>query len=273
MSIIIEKVARNVCRILINRPAKRNALNLELIKRLQAAIEEYEQDSRYSVAILCGVGGNFCAGYDVAEIVDRESGMPKLHMIEQALWPLGTNLSNKKIVIACIEGHAAGLGYELALKCDFRVGERDARMGFLNRRFGIPIMNGGTVLLPQLIGQARAFDIVATGRAQLGYEALDYGILNHIADVGCAMGKALSLSRNLAKFRNDCLMNDLNHIKLERENKSVMDSLRKEREDSLSFLRSCGPLEVAKKFLDGELCRHGGTDLGNNIASTTEVTL
>lgn len=272
MSIVFEKISRNICSILINRPSKRNALNLNLIKQLRNALDNFEQDDQFSVAILSGVGGNFCAGYDLGTVIDPKTGMPNLQMIEQMLWPVGTYLSDKKTVVAAIEGHAAGFGYELAMKCDFRIGERDSRLGFLNRRFGFPIINGGTVMLPQLIGQARALELVATGKAQLAPEALSFGALNYIADIGCSMGRALNLARSLCKFDQVALAHDIAHIK-QANRKTVEDMLKKERKDSLEYLKKCGPMDVAVKFLEGKLCRHGSTDLGNLLDPSPELTL
>lgn len=270
-TIIFKPITRNICNILINRPSKRNALNLESIKNLKSALQEFDEDEKFKVAILSGAEGNFCAGYDLNELVDTRTGMANIQQIEQMLWPLGTRLSTKKISIAAIDGHAAGFGFELALKCDFRVIEKDSRLGFLNRRFGIPIMNGGTVILPGLIGMARSLELVATGKAQLAPEALQYGTVTYVSDIGCSMGRALNLARNLSKFDTGPLLHDIKNLTEQRESQSQL--LHKERTQSLEFLRQSGPLEVAVRFLKGELCRHGNTDLGNLRDPMPEVSL
>lgn len=272
MSVILEKISKNICSIVINRPTKRNAINLSVSQDLKSTLQRFEEDPELSVAILAGSGGNFCAGYDLNEIVDVERGKPNLDRIERLLWPLETRLSKNKITIAAIEGHAAGFGYELALKCDFRIADKAARMGFMNRRFGIPIMNGGTVVLPKLIGLSRAMDLVGTGKAQLAPEALQYGLLLHVADVGCARGKSLNMARSLAKFHQPSLISDLKTMFLS-ENAKDVELIRREREIALAYLRQCEPLETAVSFLRGELCRHGNFDLGNLIPPTADVTL
>lgn len=275
MSLVkLEKIGRGVCSILLNRPNKANAINLELKCALQSTIEDFERDEECKVAILAGVGGNFCAGYDLNEIVDLPTGMPNIRKIQQLLWPIKkTRLSEHKITIAAIEGHAAGFGLELALKCDFRVAERGARMGFLNRRFGVPIMNGGTVILPRLISYPHAIELVTTGKAQLAPEALQQGLITHIADVGCGLGKALSLARCLIKFPQDALMHDFNKMRTHDQSR-IVELMVKERDQAVDYLKcTSGPLEFALKFLSGEIGRHGNTDLGNTVTSNPDVTL
>lgn len=272
MSILFDKVARYTCNILINRPSKRNALNLDAIKSFQEAIRRFEEDDSLRIAIIGGVGGNFSSGYDLNEIVNPETLMPNMNQIQQMLWPLQPRLSMKKITIAAIEGHAAGFGWELALKCHFRVGDKDSRMGFMNRRFSIPIMNGGTVILPQLTGQARATELVTTGKAQLAPEALQYGLLNYVSDIGCALGRSLNLARCLGKFDQSALLHDLNSLILPNESKEL-ELLSLERKNSIEYLKKCAPLDMVGKFLDGQLCRHGSFDMGNLMKPEPEVTL
>lgn len=273
MSIIFEKSAPKICRILINRPDKRNAIDKDTFKQLREAFARFDRDDSLLVAILGGLNGHFCSGYDLNSIVDSATGKPKLQEIRELLLPLGTRLSEKKCTIAAIEGHAVGFGYELMLRCDLRVADRDSRMGFLNRRFGVPIMNGGTVILPQLVGFGRAAELVATGRAQLAPEAFQYGVLSHLSDVGCSLGKAESLARCVAKFDRSALTNDLENMHSARRNEVQMDLLRGEREKSFEYLERCEPLETAVKFLKGQLCRHGSTDMGTFSLIEPEVTL
>lgn len=273
MSVIFEQSSKFICRILLNNPAKRNAIDKGILRQLGQALLKFNRDDNLQVAILGGIQGNFCSGYDLNSIVDKVTGEPRLDEIEELLWPLGTRLSDQKITIAAIEGHAVGFGYELALKCDFRVADKDARMGFLNRRFGIPIMNGGTVILPQLVGLSRAIDLVATGRAQLAQEALQYGILSHVSDIGCCFGRADNLARSLLKFNSHALGNDLNSLYSAGAVDNQMELLRGERERSLRYLEQCGPLETAVKFLKGQLCRHGSTDMGTVSLIEPQVTL
>lgn len=276
MSIIVEKISKTIVSILINRPSKRNSINYVTFKSLLGAIEEFESDNEAKVAIIAGAEGNFCAGYDLNEIIDVQTGLPNTNLVRKILLPLGNRLSNRKITIAAIEGHAAGFGYELALKCDFRVADKDSRMGFMNRRFGIPIMNGGSVILPRLVGNSRAMELIATGKAQLADEALNCGVINYISDVGCAQGRSLTLARCLTKFEQESLISDLKAFSMNapvKVDKEVMRLLQEERERALAFLEKCGPRDVARKFIQGELCRHGSYDLGNLMKPKAEVSL
>lgn len=270
MSVLIERVSSRVIKILINRPLKRNAINLETFRCLQEAFDNFENDKQAHVAILAGLGGNFCAGYDLEDIVDRDTGLPRLSNLQQMLWPTRAMLSEKKIFIAAIDGHAAGFGFELALKCHFRVADKGARMGFMNRRFGIPILNGGTVILPRLVGVARASELVATGKAQPAPEALQYGVINYISDIGCSQGRSMNLAKCLTKFNQPALLHDLSSTF---SVQSVEELLMKERELGMRYLQDCGSLEIATKFLKGELGRHGDFDMGNLTNLQPEVTL
>lgn len=274
MAVVLERINRGICNIIIRRPGKRNALNLETIGSLRGALESFEHDDQLRVAILSGAGGNFCAGYDLNEFVDPTTGLPNIYNVERMLWPLGARLSAKKVTIAALEGHAAGFGFELALKCDFRVAERDARLGFLNRRFGIPILNGGTVVLPRLIGAARSMELVATGKAELAHDALNHGLITYIADIGCGVGRSINLARNLVKYPQEALILDLNRIRDQAEDGRHLELHKRERQAGLEFLRNqSGPLELALRFLRGEIGRHGNMDLGNMIKPTPQVTL
>lgn len=275
MSVLFEKVSRNIALILLNRPEKCNALNISMVSALRAALNRADEDRDTRVVVISGKGGQFCAGLDLNEVIEKQTGQPNLSNIRQSLLPLGTRLSEKKIVIAAVEGHAAGFGYEIALRCHFRVAERDARLGFMNRRFAIPIMNGGTVILPRLIGLSRALDLIATGRGQLAPEALEYGVINHIADVGCSIGKATNMARCLAKFDQPALMHDINSTINcgDQTYPQLVEMLSHERNHAIKYLESCPPLNMAVSFLDGKLGRHGRFDMGNLVEPNPEVTL
>lgn len=271
MSIIVDKPLRYVCTILINNVAKRNALDRNLIGHLQDAFRKFDDDDDSRVAVLGGVGGHFCAGYDLNEIIDTQTRRINLDNIKQMLLPVSDRLSRKKLVVAAVEGHAAGFGLELALRCDFRVGDFMSRMGFMNRRFGIPIMNGGTVILPQLIGRARAVDLIATGKAAFAADLLSHGLLHHQTDVGCCIGKAVGLARSVSKFDQSALLHDLKNLS---ECQATMDLLQRERDEALSYLErmSAEPFDMVHKFLTGESFRHGKYDMGNMVGDS-EVTL
>lgn len=247
---------------------------MDTIKNLRNALNRFQEDDSCSVAILGGVSGNFCSGYDLNELIIEEGGRHKLNWdnLLEMLWPLGTRLTQNKITIAAVEGHAAGFGYELTLKCDFRVADRDARMGFLNRRLGIPIMNGGTVILPQLVGLTRAKELIGTGKGQLAPEALQYGCLNYMADVGCALGRSINLARCLAKFDQTALLHDLSALNLYEE-QTTIDKLTLERNRSLDYFKQCDDFQMVGQFLKGRLGRHGNFDMGNSLTIDPEVTL
>ncbi|MEO1241003.1 MAG: crotonase/enoyl-CoA hydratase family protein [Pseudomonadota bacterium] len=194
----------------INRPARRNAVDRRTADALTAAFRTFEDDDGLSVAILTGAGGNFCAGADLKAIaegngnrIDKVGDGPQLNA------PMGpTRMTLSKPVIAAIEGHAVAGGLELALWCDLRVAARDATFGVYCRRFGVPLIDGGTVRLPRLIGQSRAMDMILTGRGVGAAEAHAWGLANRLAEPGEARKDATELARELAALPQTCLRND-----------------------------------------------------------------
>jgi enoyl-CoA hydratase len=189
----------------IVRPERRNAVDAATARALLEAFEKFEADPSASVAILTGAGGSFCAGADLTAL---SNGDPR-PVVEDGPGPMGpTRLELSKPVIAAIEGHAVAGGLELALWCDLRVAATDAVLGVYCRRFGVPLVDGGTVRLPRLVGQSRALDLVLTGRGVGGPEALGMGLVNRLVSPGTALAEALSLARDLAAFPQTCLRND-----------------------------------------------------------------
>ncbi|OYU76133.1 MAG: enoyl-CoA hydratase, partial [Burkholderiales bacterium PBB5] len=160
------------------------------------------------VAVLTGGGGQFCAGADLKAVGDPTRG----HQVSadgRGPGPMGpTRMALSKPVIAAIEGHAVAGGLELALMCDLRVAARSAVLGVYCRRWGVPLIDGGTVRLPRLIGQGRALDLILTGRAVLADEALAIGLVNRVVDDGRALDEALALARQIAGFPQACLRAD-----------------------------------------------------------------
>lgn len=261
MSVLFEKLGHGVCRISLNRPNKRNAINYETWKLFNKYLKQFEEDDELTGAIISGVGGTFCSGYDLNEIVDAKSGLPKVDIIRKMLFPLNTRIS-KKTTIAAIDGWAVGLGFELAMRCDIRIIESNAKMGFLNRRFGIPIINGGTILTTMMSGTGFAKELLMTGRAINVQEAINHGFGSLSADIGCASGKALNIIRSFDKFNQNCLQSDL-HLINESIPIALKTALNKERELGLNLLNKSESLEIALRFMSGTFCRHGKFNLGN----------
>src|SRR5436190_17712309 len=189
----------------IERPEARNAVNRVTAQALAAAFRRFDADASLSVAILTGSGGYFCAGYDLKEV----AGGGRAHRVESGDGPMGpTRLKLSKPVIAAVEGPAVAGGLELALWCDLRVAARDAVFGVYCRRFGVPLLDLGTIRLPRLIGQSRALDMILTGRGVSGDEALAFGLANRLVDRGRALETAIGLAHDLARFPQRCLRSD-----------------------------------------------------------------
>jgi enoyl-CoA hydratase len=189
----------------ICRPERRNAVDSATASALLEAFSAFEDDDRLSVAVLTGQGGTFCAGADLKALAEGD----RRPVSDQGPGPMGpTRLALSKPVIAAIEGHAVAGGLELALWCDLRVAAADAVLGVYCRRFGVPLVDGGTVRLPRLIGQSRALDLILTGRGVEGPEALAMGLVNRVVPPGHALAAACELAGELAAFPQTCMRND-----------------------------------------------------------------
>ena len=189
----------------ICRPERRNAVDGATADALLRAFQDFDADTEAAVAILTGAGGSFCAGADLTALAD---GDPR-PVLEDGPGPMGpTRLELSKPVIAAIEGHAVAGGLELALWCDLRVAATDAVLGVYCRRFGVPLVDGGTVRLPRLVGQSHALDLVLTGRGVGGEEARSMGLVNRLVPPGTALAEAMVLARQLAALPQTCLRND-----------------------------------------------------------------
>jgi enoyl-CoA hydratase len=191
--------------ITIDRPAARNAVNPSTAAALADAFRRFDADASQHVAILTGAEGTFCAGYDLKQTAAGHRG----HRLESGDGPMGpTRLMLGKPVIAAVEGHAVAGGLELALWCDLRVAARDATFGVYCRRFGVPLMDLGTIRLPRLIGQSRAMDMILTGRGVSGEEAERIGLANRLVKPGQALAESLRLAHELARLPQAALRND-----------------------------------------------------------------
>jgi enoyl-CoA hydratase/carnithine racemase len=189
----------------INRPAARNAVNPATARALAESFRRFDADHALSVAVFTGAGGTFCAGFDLKETAAGHRG----HRIERGDAPMGpSRFKLGKPVIAAVEGHAVAGGLELALWCDLRVAARDAVFGVYCRRFGVSLMDLGTIRLPRLIGHSRAMDLILTGRGVSGEEAERIGLANRLAEQGQALSVALELAHQLAKLPQAALRSD-----------------------------------------------------------------
>ncbi|MCV7288278.1 crotonase/enoyl-CoA hydratase family protein [Mycolicibacterium wolinskyi] len=201
------RIERNgaVTTVIIDRPHARNAVNGPTAAALFAAFEEFDADDSASVAVLTGAGGTFCAGADL-----KAFGTPEANQVHRTgPGPMGpSRMVLSKPVIAAVSGHAVAGGLELALWCDLRVVEEDAVMGVFCRRWGVPLIDGGTVRLPRLIGQSRAMDLILTGRAVDAAEAHAIGLANRVVPKGQAREAAEELAAQLARLPQQCMRAD-----------------------------------------------------------------
>ncbi|MFB9234864.1 crotonase/enoyl-CoA hydratase family protein [Plantactinospora siamensis] len=194
-----------VTTVILDHPERRNAVDGPTARALADAFRAFEADDAAAVAVLHGDGGTFCAGADLKAL-----GTPRGNRVEPSGdGPMGpTRMALSKPVIASIAGYAVAGGLELAIWCDLRVAESDAVLGVFCRRWGVPLIDGGTVRLPRLIGESRAMDLILTGRPVPATEAYDMGLVNRLAPPGGARASAEELAAQLAALPQTCLRND-----------------------------------------------------------------
>jgi enoyl-CoA hydratase len=211
---VTRRQAGPVTVVTLNRPAARNAVNPVTARALYHAFLEFEADEEAAVAVLSGSADSFCAGFDLKALASGEADgwLDELHFGEAGAPPLGpmgpTRLRLSKPVIAAIAGPAVAGGMELALWCDLRVMEHSAWMGVLCRRWGVPLIDGGTVRLPQLVGLGRALDLVLTGRRIGAEECHAIGLCDRLVAPGQALEAAIELAQELAALPQGCLRSD-----------------------------------------------------------------
>jgi enoyl-CoA hydratase len=236
----------------IDRPQRRNAVDRRTADDLADAFEAFDEDDTQLAAVLTGAGGTFCAGADLTAMDNRvEPDGPG---------PMGpTRMRLSKPVVAAIEGYAVAGGLELAIWCDLRVAASDARLGVFCRRWGVPLIDGGTVRLPRLLGTGRALDLVLTGREVDAQEALRIGLVDRVVEPGGAREAALELARGLTALPQQCLRNDRMSL-LAGEGRSIEDAMRNELRLGLASLAG-GAAEGAARFAAGA-GRHGAADAG-----------
>lgn len=246
-----------VATIVLQRPARRNAVDRPTAEALSAAFVRFEAEPAWRAAVLFGAGGTFCAGADLTALAD-ESRRNELHADGSGPGPMGpTRMSFSKPVIAAIAGHAVAGGLELAAMCDLRVVEEDAVLGVFCRRVGIPLIDGGTVRLPRLIGLSRALDLILTGRTVEAQEALSLGLANRVVRKGEARAAAEQLAAELAAFPQAALLADRRSAL---ENSALEDlalALQREGAGGYQAVFEEG-VAGAARFTEGA-GRHGGT--------------
>jgi enoyl-CoA hydratase len=191
----------------INRPESRNAVDRPTAEALAAAFREFEADAELRVALLSGAGGHFCAGADLKAVAGDAARRNRLDPAGDG--PMGpTRMQLSKPVIAVVSGYCVAGGLELALWCDLRIADETAKFGVFCRRFGVPLIDGGTFRLPRLIGMSRALDLILTGRAVGAAEALAFGLANRVVPAAELTAQAEQLARQIAAFPQACLRND-----------------------------------------------------------------
>lgn len=204
MPVLVER-SGPVTTVVLSRPEVSNAVDRATALELADAFRAFEADDEALAAVLCADGPTFCAGADLKAVA---AGRPN-RVEPDGDGPMGpTRMLLSKPVVAAIAGHAVAGGLELALWCDLRVAEEDAVLGVFCRRFGVPLIDGGTVRLPRLIGLSRALDLILTGRAVGAREALQFGLVNRVVPAGTARAAAEQLALELTRFPQTCLRHD-----------------------------------------------------------------
>lgn len=243
-----------VTTVLLSRPHRRNAVDGPTADALTAAFAQFEADEEAAVAVLHGEGGVFCAGADLKAI-----GTPDSNRVEEhGSGPMGpTRMRLSKPVIAAVAGHAVAGGLELALWCDLRIAEPDAVFGVFCRRWGVPLIDGGTQRLPRIVGLGRALDLILTGRMIDAQEALDMGLLTEVVPAGKHLERALALAEGLARFPQQTMLAD---------RRAAIEGLGMTLAEGLALEAQAGPevfeagQQGAKRFAAGE--GRGGAGAG-----------
>ncbi|MCU7727749.1 crotonase/enoyl-CoA hydratase family protein [Actinoplanes sp. KI2] len=240
------ETADRVTTVIMNRPERRNAVDGPMAAELAAAFRAFDADPGADAAVLYGAGGHFCAGADL-KAVGTSRGNTVSPVGDGPMGP--TRLRPGKPVIAAVEGYAVAGGLELAAWCDLRVAAADAIFGVFCRRWGVPLIDGGTVRLPRLIGMSRALDLILTGRPVPAAEALEFGLANRVVEPGTARAAAEALARQIAAFPQTCLRNDRRSA-YEQNGRPEQEAMRFELEVGLQSLRADG-LSGAARFTAG----------------------
>lgn len=252
METVAYDVREGVAVVTLQRPEVRNAVDDPTAAALDAAFARFDGDAACAVAVLTGAGGHFCAGADLKAV----AAGARVNLHETGVAPMGpTRRRLSKPVIAAVEGYAVAGGLELALWCDLRVAAETAVFGVFCRRFGVPLIDGGTVRLPRLIGFGRAMDLILTGRPVRADEALAMGLVDRLCPPGKALETALALAQDIAAFPQACLRSD----RLALYEQAELDweaALRNEFRRGMAVVASGETRSGAQRFAEGG-GRHG----------------
>lgn len=272
---LYEPSAEGISVITINRPKSRNAVNAATARLLAEAFQNFENDKTQKVCVFTGAGGEaFCAGYDLHEVASSSSSSdsnigpnafsrvkrvittnPK-DPLDAVLGPMGpSRMLTSKPVIAAISGHAVAGGLELSLLADVRVCDTTAVLGVFCRRFGVPLIDGGTVRLPKIVGLGRALDMILTGRPVDAKEALGMGLVNRVVEKGKAVDEAMALARSLLTFPQECM-------NLDRQSAYYSTFEASSLKDALRFEHDAGVEVVGKESVQGASRFHKGQGRG-----------
>jgi enoyl-CoA hydratase len=236
----------------IDRPEVRNAVDRPTAAALADAFRTFEADDALAVGILTGAGGTFCAGADLKGVSEGRGN----RVTPDGDGPMGpTRMRLSKPVIAAVEGHAVAGGLELSIWCDLRVAARDAVFGVYCRRWGVPLIDGGTIRLPRLIGQSHAMDLILTGRGVSGDEAVSMGLVNRLTEPGKALAAAMAIAHDIAEFPQRCMRSD-RRSSLDQWSLDEEAALAHETVLGLEVIASGETLEGATRFAGGA-GRHG----------------
>ena len=254
MSVTVKK-KEQIRTIMINRTEVKNAVDGPTASALAKAFREFDDDDESYVAVFCGAGDTFCAGADLKAVSEPEKGRFNI-LNPDGNGPMGpSRMMLSKPVIAAISGYAVAGGLELALWCDMRVMEETAVLGVFCRRFGVPLIDGGTIRLPRLIGMSRAMDLILTGRPVEADEALSIGLVNRVVGHGEGLAAAEELAATIAKFPQNCMRSDRLSA-YEQWHLSLEDAILNEFNRGMDVVKSGETLTGAKKFTTG-IGKHG----------------
>lgn len=246
-----------VCTIILNRPDKRNAVDRHVANALSSAFKQFDEDENLRVAVLYGAGGTFCAGGDLSSLSDPERST-YVDPEGREPGPLGpSRMLLSKPMIAAVSGYAVAGGLELALMCDMRVAEESAIFGVFCRRWGVPLIDGGTVRLPRIVGQGRALDMILTGRPVKADEALQMGLANRVVPDGQSRAAAEELAATIARFPQQCMLADRRST-YHQWGLSLQEAIRQEGFGGYPIV-AAESIDGAARFVSG-VGRHGSFD-------------
>ena len=238
----------------IDRPEVRNAVDRITADLLVEAFNAFDADDELAVAVLTGAGGTFCSGADLNRVAEGRGNRIEAGIDSDG--PMGpTRMDLSKPVIAAIEGHAVAGGLELAVWCDLRVAASDSTLGVFCRRWGVPLVDGGSIRLPRIIGHGRAMDLILTGRGVGGAEALAIGLVDRLVAPGDALRAAVALATELAALPQLCMRNDRRSA-IDQWSMDLRSALEHETVLGIESIRSGEAIEGAARFASG-VGRHG----------------